>query len=299
MSEPDAPLSEVARAHLQPLATPLPEPEPGVIRVAPSKGWASLRLGEVWAYRELMFFLAWRDVKVRYKQTVLGAGWAILQPFLTMVVFTIFFGNLARIPSEGVPYPVFSYAALVPWTFFANGVSNSSNGLVGNANLITKVYFPRLVIPVAQVIAGLVDFVLAFLVLIGMMLFYGIRPTAQILALPLFLALALAAALGVGFWLSALNVEFRDVRYVVPFLTQLWLFITPVVYPSHLLHQPWQTLYALNPMVAVTEGFRWSLLGTQTDLMPMVLISSLSALAILLGGALYFRRMERTFADVV
>lgn len=262
-------------------------------------GWQLIDLGELWRYRELLFFLAWRDVKVRYKQTALGAAWAVIQPFFTMVVFAIFFGRLAKIPSDGIPYPIFAYAALVPWTFFANGLTQSSNSLVGSANLITKVYFPRLTIPIATVLSGVVDFVIAFVVLLGMMGYYGLLPTLNVVWLPLFLLLALATSLGVGLWLSALNVEYRDVRYVVPFLTQFWLFATPIAYPSSLLHEPWRTIYGLNPMVGVVEGFRWALLGAETVPGPIVAVSSLAALIILVGGAFYFRRMEKTFADVV
>jgi lipopolysaccharide transport system permease protein len=270
-----------------------------VIVVKPSKGWISLKLGELWSYRELLYFLTWRDMKVRYKQTVLGAAWAIIQPFFTMVVFSLFFGKLAKVPSDGLPYPIFAYAALVPWTFFANGLSQSSNSLVGNANLIKKVYFPRLVVPFSSVISGLVDFVLAFIVLVGMMLVYGIFPTINIVWLPLLLLLTLVSGLGVGLWLSALNVQFRDVRYTVPFLTQFWLFATPIAYPSSLLSEPWRTLYGINPMVGVVEGFRWALLGTPTAPGLMIIVSSLVALALLVGGAFYFRRMEKTFADVI
>jgi lipopolysaccharide transport system permease protein len=270
-----------------------------VIVVKPSKGWISLKLKELWEYRELLYFMAWRDIKVRYKQTVLGAAWAIIQPFFTMVVFSIFFGKLARVPSDGLPYPIFAYAALVPWTFFANGLNQASNSLVGSANLIKKVYFPRLVVPISSVISGVVDFMLAFAVLLGMILFYGILPTVNILWLPLFVLLTFVTALGVGFWLSALNVQFRDVRYTVPFLTQFWLFATPIAYPSSLLSEPWRTLYGINPMVGVVEGFRWALLGTDTAPGAIILISSLMALALLVGGAFYFRRLERSFADVV
>ncbi len=269
------------------------------IRIQPSRGWVSLRLREVWEYRELLYFLTWRDIKVRYKQTVLGAAWAIIQPFFTMVVFSLFFGNLAKIPSDGIPYPIFSYAALVPWTFFANSLTNSSNSLVQSANLITKIYFPRLTMPFATVLSGIVDFVLAFAVLIAMMLFYNITPTTNVIWLPLFLLLALATSLGVGLWLSAMNVQFRDVRYVVPFLTQFWMFATPIAYPSSLLQEPWHTLYGINPMVGVVEGFRWALLSTNTAPGPIILVSSLAALVILISGAYYFRRMEKTFADVV
>ena len=270
-----------------------------VLIIRPSRGWVSLRLRDLWEYRELLYFLVWRDVKVRYKQTVLGAAWAIIQPFFTMVVFSLFFGNLAKMPSDGIPYPIFSYAALVPWTFFASGLSQSSNSLVGSANLITKVYFPRLVMPISSVISGTVDFVLAFIVLLGMMLFYGIVPTINVIWLPLLLLLALVAALGVGLWLSAMNVQFRDVRYIVPFLTQFWLFATPIAYPSSLLSEPWRTLYGLNPMVGVVEGFRWALLGTNTAPGLVIIASSLAALFLLVSGAFYFRRMEKTFADVV
>ncbi len=270
-----------------------------VIIVKSSKGWISLKLKELWEYRELLYFLTWRDIKVRYKQTVLGAAWAIIQPFFTMVIFSIFFGRLAKMPSDGIPYPIFAYAALVPWTFFANGLNQASNSLVGSANLIKKVYFPRLVVPISSVISGVVDFVLAFAVLLGMMLFYGILPTVNILWLPFFVLLIFVTALGVGFWLSALNVQFRDVRYTVPFLTQFWLFATPIAYPSSLLSEPWRTLYGINPMVGVVEGFRWALLGTDTAPGPIIIVSSLVALGLLVGGAFYFRRMEKTFADVV
>jgi lipopolysaccharide transport system permease protein len=267
--------------------------------ISPSKGWVSLKLQELWEYRELLYFLVWRDVKVRYKQTVLGAAWAIIQPFFTMVVFSLFFGKLAKMPSDGIPYPLFSFAALVPWAFFANGLSQSSNSLVGSAHLITKVYFPRLVVPISSVISGILDFALAFIVLLGMTLFYGMIPTLNILWLPFLLLLALVTALGVGMWFSALNVQFRDVRYILPFMTQFWMFATPIVYPSSLLPEPWRTVYGLNPMVGVVEGFRWALLGTQTAPGPMVLVSSLASIVILIGGAFYFRRMEKTFADLV
>jgi lipopolysaccharide transport system permease protein len=270
-----------------------------LIRIEPSRGWVSLRLRELWEFRELLYFLAWRDIKVRYKQTLLGAAWAILQPFFTMVIFSIFFGRLAQIPSDGMPYPIFSYAALVPWTFFANGLNQSSNSLVTGAQLIKKIYFPRLIVPVAAVLSGVVDFILAFIVLLGMMLYYGLVPTANVVWLPAFLILALITSLGVGLWLSSLNVEYRDVRHAVPFITQFWLFATPIAYPSTLLSEPWRTLYGLNPMVGVVEGFRWALLGTNTQPGAMVLASSLMALTILISGAFYFRRMEKTFADVV
>lgn len=270
-----------------------------VIRIEPSKGWVALQLQELWAYRELLYFLIWRDVKVRYKQTALGAAWAIIQPIFTMIVFSIFFGRLGKIPSDGIPYPLFTLAALVPWTFFSQGLSQASNSLVGSSNLIKKVYFPRLSIPIASVSSGLIDLSIAFLVLLGMMTYYGVFPTVHVVWLPLLLILTLVTSLGVSLWLSALNVKFRDVRHVLPFLTQLWLFATPIAYPSSLLSEPWRTLYSLNPMVGVIEGFRWALLGADTAPGPMVIVSALAALAILVSGTFYFRRLERTFADLI
>jgi len=270
-----------------------------VISIRPSRGWISLNLRELWAYRELLYFLSWRTIKVRYKQTVLGASWAILQPLFTMVIFSLFFGRLAKMPSDGLPYPIFSYAALVPWQFFANGLSGSANSLVGSANLIKKVYFPRLVVPISAVLSGVVDFILAFIVLLAMMLFFGITPTARVIWLPALLLLALVTSLGVGLWLSAMNVQFRDVRYAVPFLINAWMFATPIAYPSSLLPEPWQTLYGLNPMAGVVEGFRWALLDTDTAPGPMILLSAGAAVVILVSGAFYFRRMEKTFADVM
>ena len=269
------------------------------IRIEPSRGWIPLNLRDLWEYRELLYFLAWRDIKVRYRQTVLGASWAILQPFFTMVVFSLFFGELAGIPSEGVPYPIFSYVALVPWQFFANGLTSSADSIVSSANLIRKVYFPRLVIPSAAIGSGLVDFGLAFLVLLGMMAFYGIVPTVNVLWLPLLLLLALVTSLGAGLWLTAMNVQFRDVRYAVPFLVNAWMFATPIAYPSSLLEEPWRTLYGINPMAGVVEGFRWALLATDTQPGSMVLVSAAVAVVMLVSGAYYFRRMEKTFADVV
>jgi lipopolysaccharide transport system permease protein len=270
-----------------------------VIVIRPSRGWVSLHLRDLWEYRELLYFLTWRDIKVRYKQTVLGAAWSIIQPFFSMVVFSLFFGKLAKMPSDGIPYPIFSYAALVPWAFFAGGVSRSSSSLVASANLIKKVYFPRLVVPVSAVIPGGVDFALSFLVLLGMMLFYGIVPTAAVVWLPLLLLLALVTALGVGLWLTAMNVQFRDVRYMVPFLVQAWMFATPIAYPSSLLDEPWRTLYGINPMAGVVEGFRWALLGAETAPGPIIFVSALVAVGLLVSGTFYFRRMEKTFADVV
>ena len=270
-----------------------------VIILEPSRGLVSLNLRDLWEYRELLFFLTWRDIKVRYKQTLLGAAWAVIQPFFTMVVFSLFFGKLAGVPSDGVPYPLFSFAALVPWTFFAYSLTQSANSLVGNANLIQKVYFPRLVIPISSVLSGVVDFFLAFGVLLVMMLFYGFWPGLRMFWLAPLLFLTLVTALGVGLMLSALNVEYRDVRYTVPFLTQFWLFATPIAYPSSLLPEPWRTLYGINPMAGVVEGFRWVLLGTPGVPGPMVIASALVSLALLAGGAGYFRRMEKNFADVV
>jgi len=266
--------------------------------IEPSHGWIALRLGELWVYRELLYFLTWRDVKVRYKQTLVGAAWAVIQPVMTMLVFTVFFGQLGRIPSDGVPYPVFTFAALLPWGFFANALGQASNSLVGNSQLLSKVYFPRLLVPISSVASGVLDFAIAFVVMLALMAYYHIWPTLAVVLLPFFLALALTTALGVGLWLSALNVEYRDVRYAVPFLTQFWLFATPVVYPSSLLSEPWRTFYGLNPMVGVVDGFRWVLLGTSAP-GPSVYVSAVVSILLLISGALYFRRMERTFADVV
>lgn len=270
-----------------------------VTLIRPRSGWVPLDLRELWAYRELLYFLVLRDVMVRYKQTVLGAAWAVLQPVLTMVVFSLFFGKLAKIPSDGVPYPIWSYAALVPWTLFAGALMQASNSLVGGQNLIKKVYFPRLALPIAATLAGLVDFLIAFIVLLVMMAGFGITPTIQLLWLPALVLLALVTALGVALWLSALNVQFRDIKHTLPFLIQLWLFITPIAYPSSIVPEQYRPLLALNPMAGVVEGFRWALLGTDTAPGLMVGISSLVALLLLIGGAFYFRRMEKSFADVV
>jgi lipopolysaccharide transport system permease protein len=272
--------------------------EATMVIIRPSRGWVSLNLRDLWEYRELLYFLVWRDVKVRYKQTVLGAAWAILQPFLTMVVFSVFFGRLAKVPSDGIPYPVFAYTALLPWQLFAHALNESGNSLVTNQQLIKKIYFPRLVIPISAVLAGMVDFGIAFLVLLGMMCYYGVAPTAAALTLPLFILLAIATALAVGLWLSALNVQYRDVRYTLPFLTQFWLFATPIAYSSTLVPERWRPLYGLNPMAGVVEGFRWALLG-KGGVGPMLIVSVLAVILLLLGGLVYFRRMEKTFADVV
>ena len=270
-----------------------------VLVIRPSHGWLKLNLRDLWDYRELLYFLVWRDVKVRYKQTALGALWAILQPTMTMVVFSIFFGRLAKIPSDGVPYPVFAFTALLPWQLFAYALSESSNSLVGSQNLITKVYFPRLVIPIAGVLAGLVDFAIAFLVLLTLMWYYGIAPTAAIALLPLFVLLAIVTALSVGLWLAALNVKYRDVRYTLPFLTQLWMFATPVAYPSSLVPERWRALLGLNPMAGVVEGFRWALLGKAHQPGPLLIVSICAVIVLLIGGLMYFRKTEATFADVI
>lgn len=270
-----------------------------MIHIEPTKGWASLRIKDILEYRELIGIFVWRDLKVRYRQTVIGVLWVIIQPFLTMVIFSIFFGGLAKVPSDDIPYPIFSFAALVPWTFFANSINQASNSLVNSADMIKKIYFPRLTMPIASMLAGLVDFFLAFIILLGMMLYYRLIPTINILWFPLFIILAMMTSLGVSLWLSALNVQFRDVRYMIPFITQVWLFLTPVVYPSSMLPEPWHTLYGINPMVGVVEGFRWALLGTDTAPGPIILVSFCVSFGILVSGAYYFRRMERVFADVI
>lgn len=261
--------------------------------------WFSLKIGELWQYRELLYFLVWRDIKVRYKQTALGAAWAIIQPFFTMVVFSVFFGRLAGLPSDGVPYPIFAYTALVPWTYFATTLSQAGNSLVEQERIITKVYFPRLLVPASAVLGGLVDFAIACVVLVGMIIFYGIKPTATILTVPLFILFAGLTSLAIGLWLSAINVQYRDVRYTIPFIIQFWLFATPVAYPSSLVPQAWRALYGLNPMAGVVEGFRWALLGSVPPPGPLLAVSIGVVAILFLGGIAYFRRMEETFADVV
>jgi lipopolysaccharide transport system permease protein len=273
--------------------------EPWDSIISPSKGWVPLNLSELRAYSELLYFLVWRNIKVRYKQTVLGGAWAVIQPFMTMIVFSIFFGRLAGIPSDGVPYPIFAYTALVPWTFFANALSQASNSLLEQERLITKIYFPRLLLPLAAVLSGLLDFAIAFLILIGMMFWYGLTPTIAILLVPFFVLMATLTALGVGLWLSALNVQYRDVRYVIPFLVQFWLFVSPIAYPSSLVPEPWRTVYGLNPMAGVVESFRWALLGHTPIPIGLLAVSLLMVLAVLIGGLYYFRRMEENFADVI
>lgn len=265
----------------------------------PPKGWASIGFRELWEYRELLYFLTWRDIKVRYKQTVLGAAWAIIQPFFMMIVFSLFFGYLARVPSDGIPYPIFTYCALLPWQLFAHALGESSNSLVANERLITKVYFPRLVVPLSAVLGGLVDFVIAFVILLGMMAYYKIVPTIMIFTLPLFVLLAIMTALAVGLWLSALNVQYRDVRYTITFITQFWLFATPVAYSSSIVPERWRWLYGLNPMAGVVEGFRWALLGKTEGPGALLVVSTSVVILLLIGGLYYFRRMEQTFADIV
>ncbi len=279
------------------MASSSPAEEVTILR--PSRGWMDLNLREVWRYRELIYFLTWRDIKVRYKQTFLGAAWAIIQPFFTMVVFTLFFGRLAKVPSDNVPYPIFSYAALLPWQLFSKALSQAGRSLVASRNMITKVYFPRLIIPLATLFGGLVDFVIAFLVLLGMMAYYHVPISARIWTLIPFLLLALVTALGVGLWLSALNVLYRDVGYTLPFLTQFWMFITPIAYSSTLVPPKWRLVYALNPMAGVVDGFRWALLGTPTGPGPALWVSTGVAVLVLISGLYFFRRMERQFADRV
>jgi len=269
------------------------------VRIEPPRRWQALDVRDLWRHWELLYFFAWRDIKVRYKQTVVGAAWAVLQPFVTMVVFSVVFGRLAKVPSENVPYPVFAFAALVPWTFFSNALTLGSNSIVQSPDLITKVYFPRLLMPAASVAGGLFDFIIALAVLFGMVFYYGIVPGPDVvLLLPLAL-LAIATAFGATLWLSALNVKYRDVRYAVPFLAQIWLFITPVAYPSSLVGEPWRTVLGLNPMAGVVEGFRWALLQTSPAPRPLVLASSGAALLFVVSGLYYFRRSEDGFADVI
>jgi lipopolysaccharide transport system permease protein len=267
--------------------------------LSPSSAWAPLRLAELWAYREVLYTLVWREIKIRYKQTALGVGWAVLQPFLAMVVFSIFFGRLAQIPSDGVPYPVFVFCALVPWQLFAFSLAESSNSVVVNQRLITKVYFPRLLMPIAPVGVGLVDFCVAFLVLLAMAAYYGVVPSLAVLTAPFWAILTVMTALSIGLWLAALNVKYRDIRYTVPFLIQLWLFATPVAYPTSIVPEAWRPLYALNPMVGVVDGLRWAVLGHADPPQVTVMVSIASVAVLLTGGLFFFRRMERTFADIV
>jgi len=294
--------------NVQPLANPSGLETPGqsdaaieqpLVKIRPAQGWVALRLRDLWAYRELLYFLTWRDIKVRYKQTLLGVAWAVIQPLATMLLFTLFFGKLAKVPSDGIPYPIFAYAGLLPWTFFSNAVTGSGNSLVGSSNLITKVYFPRMIIPGAAVTAGLVDFAIAFVILIALMVYYGVSLTVNLFALPLLVVLTALLALGVGMWLSALNVKYRDVRYALPFLIQLWMFASPIIYPASMMPQKWRWVLWLNPLSAIIEGYRAALLGRTAFPWSALALSGLITLAVLVYSAYSFRRMERTFADIV
>jgi lipopolysaccharide transport system permease protein len=275
--------------------------KPGLehIHIEPVKGWISIRFNELWQYRELLYFLTWRDIKIRYKQTILGAGWAVLQPLLTMVIFTIVFGNFAKVPSNGLPYPIFSYAALLPWQYFASAVNRSGVSLVMNTNLISKVYFPRLLVPLSATLAPFVDFAIAFMILLVMMFYYGMAPTWGVVLLPAFLFLAFLTALAVSLWLCALDVKYRDVAYVIPFFIEVWMFISPVAYSSSIVPEQWRFLFWLNPMTGVIEGFRWALLGNGQPPDIKIFISLFIVLVLLITGLMYFQRVEKTFADVI
>ncbi len=270
------------------------------IIIRPQKGWIPVNLRELWQFRDLLYFLSWRDIKVKYKQTALGAAWAILQPFLTMIVFSILFGKLAKVPSDGIPYPIFVYAGLLPWNYFSSALSNSGNSLVASSNLITKVYFPRLIIPASASLSGLLDFLIASVILIGMMFFYHFTPNAfGIVIIPILIFLTFIVAVGCGLWLSALNVEYRDFQYVIPFLVQIWMFVTPVIYPVTLFPEKYRWLLSLNPMGGIIEAFRASTLGHQPINWNLLIISSGVGILIFFTGMLYFRKVERSFADVI
>jgi lipopolysaccharide transport system permease protein len=275
------------------------ETAPSITVIEPKTGWVPVDFREIWNYRELLYFLTKRDIKVRYKQTVLGGLWAVIQPAFTMLVFTLFFGRLAKMPSDGLPYPIFVYAGLLPWTYFANAVSASGNSLVGSSNLITKVYFPRLVVPASAALAGLLDFFIALFVLAALMIYYQFLPGPGILLFPFLVALTFLCAVGVGLWLSALNVQYRDIRYAIPFLIQVWMFVSPVIYPVSLVHGNYQWLLALNPMGGVIHAYRAALLGHQPIDWGLLALSTFIIVALFLGGLYYFRRMEKVFADVV
>ena len=282
------------------LMTELAKSEPTTIYIKPTTGLAALNLRDLWVYRELVFFMIWRQLKVRYKQTALGALWAIIQPLMTMIVFNFIFGNVAKVPTDNIPYPIFSYTALLPWGLFTTALNQASRSLTTNQNMVTKIYFPRLVLPISSVLAGLVDFAIAFVILIGLMIYYGVTPAWNILwTLPLFLLLSIIAALGVSLWLSAINVQYRDVNYALPFLTQFWLFITPVAYSASVISAKWQLVYSLNPMAGVVNGFRWALLGAGSGPDLALWISVGISLLVLISGLFYFRNMERTFADTI
>ena len=281
------------------MSTPALQVDQPTLRIAPPRGWLDIDLRELWQSRELLYFFVWRDIKIRYKQTAIGAAWAVIQPFMTMVVFSLFFGHLAKMPSNGLPYPVFYYTALLPWMYFSTALTGATGVVVEQQRVITKVYFPRLVLPLSAVIGGLLDFAIAFLVLLGIMAYYHMIPGPAILLLPLFLLLAVLTALGVGLWLSALNAIYRDVRYVLPFLVQFWLFASPVAYPISIIPNRWRWLYGLNPMSGVIEGFRWALTGHGQPPNSLMAVSTVMVLIVLFGGAAYFQKMEGTIADVV
>lgn len=296
-AEPWAPIGIVEGS--APVSHDLDQEADGWTVIAPEHGWGFPSLSEVWRNREILYFLAWRDFKVRYKQTALGAAWVVLQPVLTTIIFAVVFGYFARIPSDGVPYPIFAFAALVPWTFFSAAISRSAGSVVNEASLISKVYFPRLIVPIAACLPGLVDLIIPLVVLLGMMVVYGLSPTPALLTLPLFILLAFAAALAVSLWLSALNVRYRDVRYTIPFLTQAWMYATPVAYPASLIHGKLRLLFDLNPMTGVVDGFRWAIFGGNSiDILSLLLSAGIVSLA-LVGGLVYFKRTERTFADII
>jgi lipopolysaccharide transport system permease protein len=285
--------------HLDGVSPPVGAVIEPTVEIQPREGLFHLDLKAVWQYRELLYFLLWRDIKVRYKQTVLGAGWAILQPLITMAIFTVIFAHFAKIPSAGLPYPIFAFTALLPWNYFSQALGRSGGSLVGNAHLISKVYFPRLIVPIAAAAAPLADFAVAFVILLGMMAWFGIEPTWGVLALPFFLLLALVTAVAIGLWLSALEVRYRDVGHIIPFIIQCWMYASPVAYPVSLVPEKWHLLYSLNPMVGVIEGFRRAFLGTGSLDFEMLVVSAIVVMALLLGGLVYFKHMERTFADVV
>ena len=280
--------------------TELIKHEPTTVYIKPVSGLAALNISDLWTYRELIYFMIWRDLKVRYKQTLLGAAWAVIQPLMTMLVFTFLFSNIAKMSSDGVPYPIFSYTALLPWGLFTTALNSASRSLTSNTNMVTKVYFPKLILPMASVLAGLVDFAIAFVILFGLMFYYHVTPSWTALwAVPVFLLLSVITALGVALWLSAINVQYRDVGYALPFITQFWMFLTPVAYSSSVISEKWQIVYALNPMAGVVNGFRWALLGSGNPPDILVAISAGIALVVLFTGLIYFRNMERTFADTI
>jgi len=279
--------------------SPNPTAAMNEVLLEPPRGWLNLRLREAWEYRELLYFFIWRDIKVRYKQTLLGATWAVIQPVTTMIIFSVVFGMLAKLPSDGIPYPIFSYAALLPWQLFSKALSDASASLVSNQQLVTKIYFPKIFLPVSSILSGLVDFLISIVILFGMMWYYGIPLTRNIVVLPALVLFALATALAVALWLASFNVRYRDVKYVLPFLTQIWLYATPVAYSSTMIPEQWRGLYGLNPMAGVVEGFRWALLGSQVTSSSLIGVSIIAVVPMLVGGVIYFQRMERTFADII